>query len=47
VLRRTLRRVGVAGEIEDELPVPTMRRQVDRQSRAWADRYRREEEARP
>jgi LPS sulfotransferase NodH len=45
LLHRTLEYIGVADEIEGELPVPTMRRQADEQSQAWADRYRREEEA--
>jgi LPS sulfotransferase NodH len=44
-LHRTLTFVGVAGEFAGEPPVPSMRRQSGQQSREWAERYRREEEA--
>lgn len=44
-LMRVLGFLGVAGEFTGELPQPSMRRQSGEQSRAWAERYRREEEA--
>jgi LPS sulfotransferase NodH len=36
---------GIADERAGEPPVPSMRRQSGQQSREWAERYRREEEA--
>ena len=44
-LRRTLHYVGVADELRGDPPIPSMRRQSGQQSREWAERYRREEEA--
>jgi trehalose 2-sulfotransferase len=44
-LRRTLAFVGVGDEFEGDAPIPSVRRQSGQQSREWAERYRREEEA--
>jgi LPS sulfotransferase NodH len=45
VLQETLDFIGVGDEAHAEPPAPSMRRQSGEQSREWADRYRREEEA--
>jgi trehalose 2-sulfotransferase len=42
-LRSALEFIGAAKELAGEPPAPTMRRQADAQSRAWAERYRREQ----
>jgi LPS sulfotransferase NodH len=45
VLQETLDFIGVGDQAHTEPPPPSMRRQSGAQSREWADRYRREEEA--
>jgi trehalose 2-sulfotransferase len=45
VLQDTLDFIGVGDQAHAEPPPPSMRRQSGEQSREWADRYRREEEA--
>jgi LPS sulfotransferase NodH len=45
VLQETLDFIGVGDQAHAEPPPPSMRRQSGAQSREWADRYRREEEA--
>jgi trehalose 2-sulfotransferase len=45
VLQETLDFIGVGDQAHAEPPPPSMRRQSGAQSREWAERYRREEEA--
>jgi LPS sulfotransferase NodH len=45
VLQDTLDFIGVGDQAHAEPPPPSLRRQSGAQSREWADRYRREEEA--
>jgi LPS sulfotransferase NodH len=45
VLQETLEFIGVGDQAHPEPPPPSMKRQSGAQSKEWADRYRREEEA--
>jgi LPS sulfotransferase NodH len=41
-VRRTLEHIGIAGELKGPVPRPSLQRQADEVSQAWADAYRRD-----